>query len=164
MGCLELAQEGVDSTKIHFVEMPPPTMQAALESKRVDAISTFEPWSSNVDATGKARTIAYPYNAIARQFAVTAWFAHGSWLATHKDAALRFGQVIRTATEYTNAHLAEMIPIVAAGTGMTTEVVKNALKAKTAPTVVPAQVQPMIDAAAKLGELPAAFPAREMIL
>jgi NitT/TauT family transport system substrate-binding protein len=158
-----LAQQGVDSTKVRFTEMPPPTMLAALQTKRVDAISTFEPFSSDVASSGQARTLAYPYDAIAKQFNVTAWFAHESWLATHRDVAQRFSQVIRTSAEYADAHLADMVPVVAAGTGMPVEVVTKALKAKVAPTVVAAQLQPLIDVAAKLGELSTAFPARDMI-
>lgn len=158
-----LAQQGVDSTKIHFAELPPPTMLAALQQKRVDAISTFEPFSSDVAASGQARTLAYPYDAIAKQFNVTAWFAHESWLATHREAALRFGQVIRTAAEYANAHLADMVPVVAAATGMPVEVVGKALRAKVAPAVLAAQLQPLIDVAARFKELDAAFPARDML-
>jgi NitT/TauT family transport system substrate-binding protein len=158
-----LASQGVDPTRIKFAEFPPPTMLAALESKRVDAISTFEPFSSDIVASGHARTIAYPYDAIAKQFNVTAWFAHASWLASHRDIAVRFGQVIREAGEYCNAHLADMVPVVAAGTGMSVEVVSHALKAKCAPTVNPAQLQPLIDSAAKFKELDAPFPARDML-
>lgn len=158
-----LAQQGVDSTKIRFTELPPPSMLAALQSKRVDAISTFEPFSSDVVASGQARTLAYPYDAIAKQFDVTAWFAHESWLATHHEAAARFGMVIRTAAEYADAHLSDMVPIVASGTGMPVDVVSKALKAKVAPTVVAAQLQPLIDVAARFGELSSPFPARDMI-
>ena len=158
-----LAQQGVDSTKVRFTEMPPPTMLAALQTKRVDAISTFEPFSSDIVASGQARTLAYPYDAIAKQFDVTAWFAHESWLGTHRDAAQRFSQVIRASAEYADAHLSDMVPVVAAGTGMPVEVVTKALKAKVAPTVIPGQLQPLIDVAAKLGELSSAFPARDMI-
>jgi NitT/TauT family transport system substrate-binding protein len=158
-----LAQQGVDSTKIRFAELPPPTMLAALQSKRVDAISTFEPFSSDVAASGQARTLAYPYDAIAKQFDVTAWFAHESWLSAHRDAAQRFATVIRTSAEYADAHLPEMVPVVASGTGMPVEVVTKALKAKVAPTVVAAQLQPLIDVAARLGELSSAFPARDII-
>jgi NitT/TauT family transport system substrate-binding protein len=158
-----LASQGVDSTRIRFAELPPSAMLAALQAKRVDAISTFEPYSSDVNASGAARTIAYPYDAIARHFNVTAWFAHGSWLGTHREIAQRFGQVIRSGAEYANAHLADMVPIVAASTGMSVEVVGKALKAKLAPTVQPAQLQPLIDVAARFKELDAAFPARDML-
>jgi len=158
-----LASQGVDSTKIRFAELPPPTMLAALESKRVDAISTFEPFSSDIVASGHARTIAFPYDAIAKQFSVTAWFAHGSWLASHRDVAVRFGQVIREAADYANAHLPEMVPIVAAASGMSIDVVTHALKAKVAPSVNPVNLQPLIDVAAKFKELEAPFPARDML-
>ena len=158
-----LASQGADSTKIRFVELPPPAMLAALEAKRVDAISTFEPFSSDVAASGHARTLAYPYDAIAKQFNVTAWYAHGSWLASHRDAAVRYGRVIREAATYANAHLADMVPIVATASGMSLDVVGHALRAKVAPVVNPATLQPLIDVAAKFKELDAPFPARDML-
>jgi ABC-type nitrate/sulfonate/bicarbonate transport system substrate-binding protein len=91
-------------------------MMAALEQKRVDAICAFEPFSSDFAAKG-ARTIAYPYDAIAKQFSVTAWFVPAPWLEGHRDAVQRFAQVHRTATDYANTHLPDMMPIVASATG-----------------------------------------------
>jgi NitT/TauT family transport system substrate-binding protein len=158
-----IAQQGVDSTRIRFAEMGQGAMLAALDAKRVDAIAQFEPFSSAADASGHARAIARPYDAIAPSFTVTAWFAHRDWLNAHRDAAQRFAQTIRSACEYSNAHLADMVPIVAAGSGLPPDVVQKALKAKNAPVVLPTQLQPLIDAAAKFGELTASFPAREVL-
>src|SRR5690348_2409764 len=52
-----LAQQGAESTKVRFTGVPQTAMLAALESKRVDAIAQFEPYSSNADASGHARAI-----------------------------------------------------------------------------------------------------------
>lgn len=158
-----LAQQGVDSTKVHFVELPQAQMLAALQQKRVDAICSFEPFASAIAASGSARVLATPYDAIAKSFNVTVWFTYGPWLATGRPAAQRFVSAMREAGTYANAHLPEMIPIVAAATGISTENVQHALGAKTALEVVPALVQPVIDAAAKFGELTASFPARELL-
>lgn len=159
-----LAQQGADSNNVRFVELPQASMAPALlEQKRVDAVSLFEPFASAIEGVGGARALARPYDAIAKAFNVTAWFAHGTWLAANRTSVVRFQNVMRQATEYANAHLTDMIPIVASFTGMTPEVVKLALKVKTAPTVLPAQLQPLIDTAAKVGELSGPFPARDLL-
>lgn len=157
-----LARGGADPSNVRFIELTQSAMLAALEQKRVDAIALFEPFASAAEASDKARSIGRPYDAISRQFSVSAWFTVGTWLSTHHEAAVRFAQVMRQATEYANAHLADMIPIVASYTGMTPEVVKIGLKAKMAERLVPAQLQPLIDTAVKFGEL-TAFPARDLL-
>ena len=101
---------GADSSKIRFVEMPPSTMLAALQSKRVDAIGAFEPFRSEAIAAG-ARPIGAPYDAIGREFLTGAWFGNGTWLEAHHDAGIRFAQVIRESGAYANAHYDELIPL-----------------------------------------------------
>jgi NitT/TauT family transport system substrate-binding protein len=160
-----LTQEGADPEKVRFVELGQTAMLPALEEKRVDCIGLFEPFASGAADSGKVRTLAAPYTAIAKQFLVTAWFVNGPWLAGHRDVALRFARVIRDATAYSNAHVTEMIPIVASFTGMTDDVVQQALRTqKRAQTLDPGLLQPVIDAAAKVHELDAPFPAREVLV
>jgi NitT/TauT family transport system substrate-binding protein len=159
-----LTQQGADSANVRFIELPQAAMAPALlEQKRVEAIALFEPFASAIDGAGGARVLARPYDAIAKAFNVTAWFTHATWLAANRATVTRFQQTMRQATEYANAHLVDMIPVVAGYTGMTPDVVKQALRVKTAPVVLPAQLQPLIDAAAKVGELTAPFPARELL-
>jgi NitT/TauT family transport system substrate-binding protein len=158
-----LASEGADYNQVKFLEIPQSSMAAALAQNRVDAICIFEPYASGVQETGKARVIGRPYDAIAKQFQVTAFYCYGPWLAAHKDLVTKFLSALKTATAYSNPHLSEMPPIVATYTGMTTDVVTKALKAKTSDGINPANVQPVIDLAARFGELKASFPAREII-
>lgn len=158
-----LASQGADGSKVRFIELPQGQMLAALQQRRVDAIGQFEPFATAAAESGDARSIATPYDAIAKQFNVTLWFAYGPWIAAHRDTTERFVRVMHAATEYANAHIPDMVPIVASATGMTVEVAGHALRNKTAPSALPSQLQPLIDSAAKFGELAAAFPARELL-
>jgi NitT/TauT family transport system substrate-binding protein len=158
-----LASQGADGSKIQYVELAQAQMLPALQQRRVDAIGSFEPFATAAAASGDARAIATPYDAIASQFNVTLWFAYGPWIAGHRETAARFVQVMREATAYSNAHLTDLVPIVASYTGMTNDVVSHALKNKTAPTALPSQLQPLIDSAAKFGELNASFPAKDLL-
>jgi NitT/TauT family transport system substrate-binding protein len=156
-------QRGADLSKIRFVEMPAPTMLPALQAGRVDALVVYEPFSSDIVASGIARTIGFPYDAIARQFTVDAWLSLSTWTDANREATRRFAQVIRAAAVYANAHLTEMQPIVASSTGLPEDVIRRALVAKLATDVLPSQLQPLIDAALKFKEIAQPLAAREMI-
>jgi NitT/TauT family transport system substrate-binding protein len=159
-----LASQGADPTKIRFVELSQAQMLPALQQGRVDAIGLFEPFVTAAQDSGTARAIGTPYDAIAKQFNVTLWFGYGPYIAAHRDAIDRFVHVMQAATAYSNAHLAEMVPIFATYTGMTPEVAAHALRNKTAPAALPQDLQPLIDSAAKFGELSAPFPARDVLM
>lgn len=158
-----LASHGADGSKVNFVELSQAQMLPALQQKRVDAIGQFEPFATAATASGDAKSIGTPYDAISRQFNVTLWFGYQPWIGAHRDIASRFVRVMQAATGYANAHISDMAPYVASYTGMTVEVASKAMRNKTAPSPIPGQLQPVIDSAAKYGELAASFPAREMI-
>ena len=66
-------QNGGDSTKVKFVELAFPAMQAALDAGRVDAIMIAEPFLTA--ARKSERVIASPYDAVSKDFLVSAYFA-----------------------------------------------------------------------------------------
>jgi NitT/TauT family transport system substrate-binding protein len=158
-----LAQGGADSTKVRFLELPEEQMLPALQAKRVDAIVTFEPFTTAVLVSKSARSLATPFDAIAPQFDVTVWATYGPFLAANRDRLSLFVRVMRQATVYANAHFDDVAPIIASYTKIDIETVRHGLRAKMALDPVPANLQPVIDVAARFGELSAAFPAREII-
>jgi NitT/TauT family transport system substrate-binding protein len=158
-----LAQGSADSTRVRFIELPEEQMLSALQAKRVDAIVTFEPFTTAVVESKTARTLATPFDAIAPQFDVTVWAAYGPFLAANRDRFSRFVRVLRQATAYTNAHFNDVAPILASYTKIDVETVRRGLRAKTALDPVPGNLQPVIDVAARFGELSTAFPARDII-
>jgi hypothetical protein len=64
---------------------------------------------------------------------------------------------------YTNAHLAELVPIVAEYTKISPDTLRHAARERMAVDISPAQLQPLIDTAARFGELAAPFPARDLL-
>jgi NitT/TauT family transport system substrate-binding protein len=159
-----LASQGADPTKIRFIELAQAQMLPALQQGRIDAMGMFEPFSTAAEDSGTVRALATPYAAIAKQFNTTLWFGYGPWIAENREAVSRFVRVMQSATAYANGHMSDMVPIVASYTGMTVEVAGRALHAKTAPLALASNLQPLIDSAAKFGELAAPFPARDVLL
>lgn len=158
-----MARNGADPGKVRFVEAVQSTMLGALDAKRIDAFVVSEPVLTAAEASGRTRMLAAPYGAIARRFVVDGWFASAPWLATHRDAALRFAEVVRRATAYTNAHADETIATIASYTTIPPDVLRKMHAIKGATSLGPRDVQPVVDAAAAYGEIPAPFPARELI-
>ena len=158
-----LDKAGADSSQVKFVEMPPGTMSEALKSSRVDAVAVYEPFMGQIKAAG-GRVIGKPYDAIGARFVNAAWFALGPWADRHRDAAIRFARVISQAAAYTNVHYDELIPLVSSFSKIAPETLAQMVHVRVPPSVTPALIQPVIDLSAKYHEIPAAFPAQEMLI
>lgn len=154
---------GGDSTKVRFLELPQSSEVSALQAKRLDAIGAYEPFLSQARAAG-AQVVGLPYDAIAKEFGTAAWFANTGWIKGHRDAALRFGDVIRQSSAYVEAHYDELIPLMSSFSKVAEERIRNTPHVHFPRTLTPALLQPVIDVAAKYGEIKARFPAQAMML
>lgn len=157
-----LLQAGVDPTSVHFVEMKAPSMQAALDAKRVDAITIYEPYLSAAKAAG-ARTLGKPYDSIALNFLSAAYFATVSYAAAHRDAISKFVAVINRGNQYFDTHYAELIPMISDFTKTPPEVLRKLSPPQIPPALTTAAIQPVIDAAARVHAIESSFPAKDLI-
>ncbi len=122
---------GGDSTRVQFVEVPYSTMLAALDAKRVDAIVVFEPIRSAAIAAHE-RSLGKPFDAFSKRFLSGAFFATRTWIGQNREAAIRYGNVLRQSAEYCNAHYADLIPLISSYTKIAPEVVRRANPLKAA--------------------------------
>ena len=159
-----IGKNGGDPTKVKFVEMPPSTMQAALEAKRIDAAASYEPFLSAAVHAGSAKVFSKPYDAIGLSFLTGAWFALGPWVNDHRAAAIAFAKVLDQSSQYVNGHYDELTPLISSFTKLSPETLHDMVKLYTPPGLKAADLQPVIDAAAKAHEIPAPFQAAQMIL
>jgi NitT/TauT family transport system substrate-binding protein len=158
-----LAQNGVDSSSLKFAEMPASATFAAMEQGRVAGSTIYEPMLSAAMATGRARVIGHPYDAIGKHFSGGLLIANTSWVAEHRDLVDRFLRVMQTAGAYVHAHEDEMAPILAAYTGVDPATITKFNHEGRGVALTPADIQPVIDAAAKYKVIPQAFPASDLI-
>jgi len=156
-------KEGADISKIKFVEMPPSSQLVALQEGRVDAIHVYEPFRGQAERAG-ARAIVAPYGTIGNGFAFSVWFSNTNFVTQHRDAALRFAQVMHDAALYTNAHYDELIPLIASFSKMTPDDVRAIRRVYAATSLKAADIQPVIEAAYRYHEIDRVFPAQELIL
>jgi len=158
-----LEQQGVDSSTLKFVEMPASTTLAAMEQERVAGSTVYEPVLSAALATGKVRILGYPYNAIGKRFPGGVLFANENWVGAHRDLVERFLRVMREATTYVAAHEDELVPMLAAFIGVEPASIAKTRHSGRGITITPADLQPVIDVAAKYRVIPKPFPAAELI-
>jgi NitT/TauT family transport system substrate-binding protein len=153
-------KNGGDSSALRFIEMPFPQMPTALESGRIDAAVIAEPELSNAVAGG-ARIIGQPYTSIAKEFLIGGWFATSTWAKEHPDQRKRFVAAIVEAGKWANGHHAESARILEKYTKI--HISPTMKRTVYAERLDAAQIQPLIDAAAKYKALKSSFPAADLI-
>jgi len=155
------AKNGLDINTVHIAELPMSAMGAALSAGRIDAASILEPALSHALADNDTRIIARHFDAIAPEFLEGAWFCTADYVSAHRDVAHRFADAMTDASKWANKNP------VAAGA-----VLQSYSKAPPTPiafrTFFPehltaADVQLLIDAAARYGVIDRTFPAAELI-
>jgi NitT/TauT family transport system substrate-binding protein len=155
------AKNGLDINAVHVAEIPMSAMGAALAAGRIDAASILEPALSHALADNDTRIIARHFDAIAPEFLEGAWFCMADYASAHRDVARRFADAMTDASKWANKNPT------AAGT-----VLQSYSKSPPTPiafrTFFPehlraADVQLLIDAAARYGVIDRTFPAADLI-
>jgi ABC-type nitrate/sulfonate/bicarbonate transport system substrate-binding protein len=154
-----LDANGLKPDSVKFLELPFTEANQALQTGRIDAAFTAEP-SLGVALQGGARIIGYPYDAIAHDFLISAWFTTAEYAKAHPDIVRKFAEIMAEAGTWANAHQAESALILEKYTKV--ENAGTMRRILYVPRLVPAQVQPLIDASAKYGVTDRTFPATEL--
>jgi NitT/TauT family transport system substrate-binding protein len=156
-------KNGGDSSTVHVLEVPSAAAVAALTSHRIDAMALSEPLLGEALETGKVRIFAKPQSAIADQFQAQAFVSMSDFVTQHPDVMARFARAMHESAIYNNAHMADTVGLVSSFTAIPPDVVAHSVRAIDGEYVAPRYIQPLIDAAAKYGMIPKAFPAEDII-
>ena len=156
--------QGGDSSTVKFVELPTPAIAAALQAGRIDAGVSNEPLMTRDLLGGKVRVLVDMLEGYPGVTLEGGYFAMRDWANANRDAVNRFLRVLREATNYANAHTAELLPLLVTNTGLELEVEQKMQHARMGVVLIPSQVQPVIDVVAKYKGIPKAYDAREMFL
>ena len=153
---------GGNSKLVKFVELTFPAMLPAMQRGVVDAMVCPEPFITGAVKAG-GRIISMDRNPIAPSFLLSGWVASTAWIAKNNALARRFADVMRTAGDWANKNPALAAPILAKVTNLPLSVIESQLRGLFQDRLEPAQMQPVIDAAARYGVIAKAFPAGEII-
>lgn len=155
---------GGDSKTLKWIEIPNSAAAAAVAEHRISAVQLNEPLLSAAVDSKQVRVLAKFLGAISPSFASTLYLSHPDWANKNKALVERFVKLTYETGAYTNAHPAETAPVIAQRTKMNLDVLRRVTRAHAATTSDPALLQPNIDVGAKYGQLPRAFPAKDLFL
>jgi NitT/TauT family transport system substrate-binding protein len=153
----------VDRATLKYVEIPPSATLPAIEQKRVVGSTLIEPFLSAALTSGKVRALGYPYDIVAPRFADSVLFANVKWANEHVDAIHRFLEATREANTYITAHPEEAATILSQSGGFDPAAFKAMRRSELGISVTPAELQPVIDMAAKYGIIPKPLQAADII-
>jgi len=154
-----LDKNHVDSAAVKFIDMAYGSMAPALVAKRVDAAILTEPGLDDA-LLSDARSIAAPYDAIAHDFLISAWFATTDYVKKNPDNVRRFSGAILEAARWANRNHEKSAAILEKYTKVPTA--PKLLRVVYGERSIPALAQPLIDASARYKQLRAPFPAADI--
>jgi hypothetical protein len=146
-----------------WIELPQASMAAALEAHRFDLCQLNEPFYTAAVEAGKVRRLnpGYSMAEIADHYVTTNYFSHRDFAAKNPQLVRNFARVTYEAAAYTNAHHDETAQMMADVTKLPVEVFRKMSRPPGATNGNPALLQPVIDMAAKYGNIQRAFPAKD---
>jgi NitT/TauT family transport system substrate-binding protein len=141
-------QNGGDSTRVHFIEMPFAQMEAALAAGRVDVALMAEPDATAALSLGHTRVFGKAFDAIGKTWLIGGWFARTEWIAANPGIVRTFAGVMRETARWANGHTALSAQILEANTKIA---VGAANRVTYAENLDPRLIQPQLDIARKYG-------------
>jgi NitT/TauT family transport system substrate-binding protein len=156
-------RNGGDSRTLRFIEVPGSAMGSALSSGRVDIATVTDPVLGELLASGVARKLAPPHDAIARLFMLAAFFARIDYVAANKATVASFRRVVEETSRYANDHHEQMMGLLATYMGIDRSVLLAEPRQPLATTMDVRLIQPLIDVSATYKAIPARFDARTII-
>ena len=98
-----LEKQGIDISKVKFVEVPFPQAVPVLERGQVDAAFVAEPFATAGLAAGH-RSISRPLPETVPDYITAGFFASEKYIAANKDVIDRFARAVHKSFDYAAAH------------------------------------------------------------
>ncbi len=155
-----LTRGGADLASIKYVEVQQPTACNMVTSGRAAAAIVSEPYLSYALRDGGCKVLAPTHDAIAKTFLVGAWFSTSAWAQSHADAIRRFRAVMVETARWAATHHTESARILEKYTHLAAP--PEMKRVPFAERAEPAQIQPVLDAAARFGVI-VPTPATELL-
>lgn len=106
-----LTRQGVDVSKIKFLEVPFPDQVPALQAGRVDAIAPVEPFVSQARAAGDRFLFSY-FAGLRPKLTIGTYFATTPFIKQNGDIVNRFVAAMKRSLSYAHDHPSEARQIV----------------------------------------------------
>lgn len=158
-----LDKNGGHSQKTHFIEVHMASVPSLLDQNRIDAAPLFDPYLTQAMSTGKYRVIGHMYEVISKRVEDADYFTTTDWASKNPDLVRRFARAIHDANVSVAAHEDATIPLIASLTHIDPAVLARMQRPGRPAYVEPADIQQLIDLAARYGFIRQPFPAHQLI-
>jgi len=106
-----LTRDGVDVSKIKFLEVPFPDMPAAVKTGRVDAASAVEPFVTASEAGGARKLLSF-FAGLQPKMTIATYFALAPYIQQHSAVVKRFAIAMNKSLVYAHSHPAAVRSVV----------------------------------------------------
>lgn len=155
-----IESSGVSLANVKFFELPYASMVPALNRGDIAAAFIAEPFLSELRKD--VHVLASAYDAIAKSFFISAFFAGQPWLTENAATARKLAQVLNDTIRWANSHHDDTAVIAARQTKLSIETVRGMTRVRYAPLDAKL-VQPVLDAALKYKSIDKAVSASDII-
>jgi len=155
-------KNGGDWKSVKWVDAPPAAEAATVTTGHVDCAAITEPFLSAALATGDVRLLTYTGAEVAPLVFEGGVFTSADYASKHADMIKKFDRALADAGVWANTHHDEAAIILAKYSKRDPAKVAN--HATFPENFKAADLQPLIDAAAKYGAIKSAFPAPELVI
>lgn len=157
-----LRTNGANPDAVKFVEIPASAMAVAVERGTVAGATAGEPYLSS--AKGSVTYFGKPYDAIAKRFILSSFYARREWLNANASAIRSLVRAIYETARWANTHQNETAPILAQYSRIDVDVVRHSVRAQYATSLEPQLLQPVLDIAVKYNALPHPIPVNDLMM
>jgi NitT/TauT family transport system substrate-binding protein len=156
-------KNGGDSKTVKFIEVGFSDVNQAVESKRVDAASLFEPLITLALGSAKIKLLANTATAVGPRWLNSVWFTTDSYVQKNPDATRRFVAAIRQAAVWANAHPQETNAILVKYLKLDPDLANRMTHDLQGTELTPALVQPSLDVMVRYDALPKTMTVDQLI-
>jgi NitT/TauT family transport system substrate-binding protein len=155
---------GGDSSKVKWVEIPFPNMEAAVVQKHIDAFVAVEPFVTVPSQVNKkTRVLGYPLGGIAPRLLIASFFSSETWTQKNAETVKAFITALNRGIDAHNANLEEAKTIIAKYTGLAPDVLKLVTLSAFEKKILESDLQPMMDVALRYKLIAKKFSPRDVI-
>jgi NitT/TauT family transport system substrate-binding protein len=155
---------GGDSSKVKWVEVPFPQMEPAVVQKNIDAFGAVEPFVTVPSkVNNKTRVLGYPLGGIAPRLLIASYFCSDAWIQKNGDAVKAFITALGRGIDAHNANLDEAKATIAKNTGLKPEFLQLMALPAFEKRIQESDLQPLMDVAFQYKLIGKKFPPREVI-
>jgi NitT/TauT family transport system substrate-binding protein len=140
-----MPQNGVDVSTVKIVEIPQSAAFPAMERGNLDCALLGEPFLTPY--RGQIRDVGKPFDAIAKEFCISVWYASKAWIEADRERARKTVQAIYDTARWANTHRAETFQILVRDAHFDADKLKGMVRTTFATSLTPAQVQPVLNMA-----------------